>query len=374
MRIFVVGGAVRDRLLGLPVKDLDYVVVGSTPLQMVQKGFRPVGQDFPVFLHPITQAEYALARTERKTAPGYKGFVFHADENVTLEQDLARRDLTINAMAQAVDEAGQLVGEVIDPYGGQEDLRLKIFRHVGPAFVEDPLRVLRIARFAARFFDFSIAPETLALLKNISASGELKALVKERVWQELVKGLSAEKPSKMFSTLMMCDAAKDVFHGMLDINYPVKFFDYVDAAADQHMNLPQRYAALFHGLSGELIESLSNQLSATVECKDYAVLAHQLVDGLLRYQTSPCAENLLSILDRIDVWRKPERFAQLLAVVELAAYPSSDLKKSYELAKSVDVAMIAQTVGAKSYANSGPAIKLAIWQARTQAIKQGGFA
>lgn len=374
MKIFVVGGAVRDRLLGLSVKDLDYVVVGSSPQQMVEKGFRPVGQDFPVFLHPITHAEYALARTERKTAPGYKGFVFHADEHVTLEQDLARRDLTINAMAQEVDGAGRLVGEVVDPYGGKEDLRLKIFRHVGPAFIEDPLRVLRIARFSARFFDFSIAPETLALLKNISASGELKALVKERVWQELAKGLNAEKPSRMFSTLMMCDAAKDVFHGVLDINYPVKFFDYADAAANQNMNLAQRYAAIFHGLSSELIESLSNQLSATVECKDYAVLASQLVEGLSRYQTSPCAENLLSMLDRVDVWRKPERFAQLLAVVELAAHPTLDLKKSYELAKSVDVAMIAQSVSAKSHANAGAAIKLAIQQARTQAIKQGGFA
>lgn len=369
MKIYVVGGAVRDRLLGLPVKDLDYVVVGSTPEEMIQKGFRPVGQDFPVFLHPITNNEYALARTERKTAPGYKGFVFHADAEVTLPQDLARRDLTINAMAQEIDEHGELVGPVIDPYGGQADLKNKIFRHVGPAFVEDPLRVLRVARFAARFVDFSIAQETLDLLKKISTSGELKALVKERVWQELVKGLSAEKPSKMFTTLASCGADGELFERAFDSGYSEKFFKYLDASAKQSMKLPQRYAALLHGLSSNLIEELSTKLSATVECKDYAVLTHQLVDGLSRYKASPRAEILLSILDRIDVWRKPERFLELIEIVKLVPCETSSLQKAYELAKTVDVANVAKSV--QSGPGAGDMIKLAIQQARVNAIKAG---
>jgi len=369
VKIYVVGGAVRDRLLGLPVKDLDYVVVGSTPEEMIQKGFRPVGQDFPVFLHPITNNEYALARTERKTAPGYKGFVFHADAEVTLPQDLARRDLTINAMAQEIDEHGELVGPVIDPYGGQADLKNKIFRHVGPAFVEDPLRVLRVARFAARFVDFSIAQDTLDLLKNISASGELKALVKERVWQELVKGLNAEKPSKMFAVLVACGADGDLFQKAFDSGYSEKFFKYVDASAAQKMKLPQRYGALLHGLSHDLIEALSNKLSATVECKDYAVLTHQLVDGLSRYKASSSAEILLSILDRVDVWRKPERFLDLIEVVKLVPCETASLQKAYELARAVDVAEIAKSV--QPGPGAGDMIKLAIQQARVNAIKAG---
>ena len=189
MKIYAVGGAVRDRLLGLPTKDLDYVVVGSCPEEMVAKGFTPVGKDFPVFLHPQSKAEYALARTERKTAKGYKGFDFYADASITLEQDLIRRDLTINAMAQAVDEQGHLSGDVIDPYGGQEDLRRKTLRHVSTAFVEDPLRLLRVARFAARFQEFTVHPTTQILLREIVLSGELDALVGERVWQELARGL-----------------------------------------------------------------------------------------------------------------------------------------------------------------------------------------
>lgn len=371
MKIFVVGGAVRDRLLGLPVKDVDYVVVGSTPEQMIKKGFRPVGQDFPVFLHPITQAEYALARTERKTAPGYKGFIFHADTAVTLEQDLARRDLTINAMAQEINASEELCGPIIDPYGGQKDLREKVFRHIGPAFVEDPLRVLRVARFAARFPNFSIAPETLDLLKNISASGELRALVKERVWQELVKGLEAKQPSKMFDALFACGADYEIFHEAIDAHYPKKFLDYVDIAAHQNMRLPQRYAALLHGLSSGVIDSLSHRLSATVECKDYALLTHQLVDGLTRYETLSNAESLLAVLDRVDVWRKPERFFELLAVAKIANYQTAPLEKAYEFAKGVDVATIAQSVGGKS--GAGDAIRLAVQQARVQAIKKGIF-
>ncbi|MCA0185815.1 MAG: multifunctional CCA tRNA nucleotidyl transferase/2'3'-cyclic phosphodiesterase/2'nucleotidase/phosphatase, partial [Proteobacteria bacterium] len=195
MKIYCVGGAIRDELLGQPVKDRDWVVVGATPEALVAEGFRPVGKDFPVFLHPRTQEEYALARTERKTAPGYAGFVFHTDTSVSLEEDLARRDLTINAMARGPE------GELVDPYGGQADLAARVFRHVSPAFAEDPVRILRLARFAARFADFQVAPETLALMRRMVEDGEVDALVPERVWQELAKGLMEARPSRMIEVL-----------------------------------------------------------------------------------------------------------------------------------------------------------------------------
>jgi tRNA nucleotidyltransferase (CCA-adding enzyme) len=200
MKTYVVGGAVRDRLLGLPVQDHDHVVVGATPEDMLAQGFKPVGKDFPVFLHPDSREEYALARTERKTAPGYKGFVFHAEPDVTLEEDLARRDLTINALAQ--DESGALV----DPFGGQADLAARVLRHVGPAFAEDPVRVLRVARFAARFPDFRVAEETLALMRLMADNGEVDHLVPERVWQELSRGLMEVRPSRMIEVLHACGA------------------------------------------------------------------------------------------------------------------------------------------------------------------------
>src|SRR5256885_5337521 len=200
MKAYIVGGAVRDALLGVPVNDRDWVVVGATPDDMLAAGYKPVGQDFPVFLHPQTHEEYALARTERKTAPGYHGFTFHADPSVTLEQDLERRDLTINAMAQDAD------GRVIDPFGGRDDLRDKVLRHVSPAFAEDPVRILRLARFAARFDDFAVAPQTLALMRDMVRAGEVDALVPERVWQELSRGLMERRPSRMFEVLRACGA------------------------------------------------------------------------------------------------------------------------------------------------------------------------
>ncbi|MDP3033274.1 MAG: multifunctional CCA tRNA nucleotidyl transferase/2'3'-cyclic phosphodiesterase/2'nucleotidase/phosphatase, partial [Rhodocyclaceae bacterium] len=200
MQTYCVGGAIRDELLGLTVKDRDWVVVGATPEEMLEAGFKPVGRDFPVFLHPRTHEEYALARTEKKTAPGYAGFVFHTDPGVTLEDDLARRDLTINAIARAPD------GSLIDPHGGQRDLAERVLRHVSPAFAEDPVRILRVARFAARFNDFSLAPETLALMQEMVANGEVDALVAERVWQELANGLMEAQPSRMFEILRACGA------------------------------------------------------------------------------------------------------------------------------------------------------------------------
>lgn len=206
MNIYAVGGAIRDELLGLPVQDYDYVVVGSTPEQMMAQGYRAVGQDFPVFLHPHTQAEYALARTERKTARGYHGFQFYYAPDVTLEQDLARRDLTINAMARAVDTEGLPVGPIIDPYHGQIDLQAGILRHVSQAFSEDPVRILRVARFTARLPGFVLANETLTLMHSMVAEGEVDALVAERVWQEISQGLMAVNPWRMFETLHNCGA------------------------------------------------------------------------------------------------------------------------------------------------------------------------
>ncbi|MBZ0094065.1 MAG: multifunctional CCA addition/repair protein, partial [Sulfuricella sp.] len=248
MRIYAVGGAVRDELLGLPVADRDYVVVGATPEEMVAQGFRPVGKDFPVFLHPETHEEYALARTERKTARGYKGFQVSAAPEVTLEEDLARRDLTINAIAK--DEAGLF----IDPYGGTADLKAGILRHVSPAFVEDPVRVLRVARFAARL-GFAVAPETLALMREMAANGEVDALVPERVWQELSRGLMEKTPSRMFLALRECGALARIlpeldalfgvpqteqYHPEIDTGVHVMMV--VDYAAAQNYDLPVRFA------------------------------------------------------------------------------------------------------------------------------------
>ncbi|MCB1890039.1 MAG: multifunctional CCA tRNA nucleotidyl transferase/2'3'-cyclic phosphodiesterase/2'nucleotidase/phosphatase, partial [Rhodocyclaceae bacterium] len=200
METYIVGGAVRDRLLGLPVKDRDFVVVGATPEDMLARGFKPVGKDFPVFLHPETREEYALARTERKTAPGYRGFVFHTDPSVRLEDDLVRRDLTINAIASTED------GRLIDPHGGQRDIAERVLRHVSEAFAEDPVRILRLARFAARFPDFRVADETLALCRAMVAAGEVDALVAERVWQEIARGLESAEPLRMFQVLGDCGA------------------------------------------------------------------------------------------------------------------------------------------------------------------------
>src|SRR5687768_4050209 len=241
MRSFLVGGSVRDELLGLPVQDRDYVVVGATPEEMLGRGFRPVGADFPVFLHPETHEEYALARTERKTAPGYKGFTFHAAPDVTLEDDLRRRDLTINAMARAGD------GTLVDPHGGENDLRAGILRHVGEAFGEDPVRILRVARFAARF-GFAVAPETMAFMRRMVDAGEADALVPERVWQELARGLMERDPSRMIAVLRECGALARALPE-IDRTFelpqvPEKLAQRIDRAASRALALPVRYAVL----------------------------------------------------------------------------------------------------------------------------------
>src|SRR5580765_1034843 len=255
MKIYVVGGVVRDELLGLPVQDRDYVVVGATPEHMLSQGFRPVGKDFPVFLHPGTQEEYALARTERKVAPGYQGFVFHTDNTVTLEQDLARRDLTVNAMAKGED------GVLIDPYNGREDLHRRVLRHVSDAFVEEPVRILRIARFAARFADFTVAPETNTLMQDMVRAGEVDALVPERVWQELARGMMEKTPSRMFSVLRDCGALARILpelDALWGVPQPARYHPEIDTgvhvmmvldyAASRAYSLGVRFSALMHDL------------------------------------------------------------------------------------------------------------------------------
>jgi tRNA nucleotidyltransferase (CCA-adding enzyme) len=342
MRIFAVGGAVRDELLGLPVKDRDYVVVGATPAEMLARGFRPVGRDFPVFLHPETHEEYALARTERKTAPGYHGFSFHAAPEVTLEADLARRDLTINAMARADD------GTLVDPFGGRADLERKILRHVGPAFVEDPVRILRVARFAARFAGFAVAPETMALMRSMVDAGEVDALVPERVWQELARGLMEAKPSPMLELLHECGALDRLLPELAALIGVPQRVDYhpegdawvhtlmvLDAAAMREQPLAVRVAALLHdlgkattpagilprhhgheGRGAALIGALAERLRMPADCRELAVLAAR-EHGRIHQLDRPgglTPKTIVDVLEACDAFRRPERFALLLDV------------------------------------------------------------
>jgi tRNA nucleotidyltransferase (CCA-adding enzyme) len=341
VKVYCVGGAVRDELLGLPVQDHDWVVVGATPEEMLANGFSAVGKDFPVFLHPQTHEEYALARTERKTAPGYTGFVFHADPGVTLEEDLARRDLTINAVAKADD------GRLIDPYGGQRDLAAKVLRHVSPAFAEDPVRILRVARFAARFADFTVAAETVELMRGMVDSGEVDALVPERVWQELSRGLMEARPSRMFEMLRACGALAKIlpevnalwgvpqradYHPEVDTGVHVMMV--IDMAARLDLALPARFAALTHDLgkavtpahvlprhsgheatSVKLLGPLCERLRVPVECRDVALLVAQFHGDIHKLEQLRPA-TMVKMLERCDVLRRPERFELVLGACE----------------------------------------------------------
>ncbi|MET0508491.1 MAG: multifunctional CCA tRNA nucleotidyl transferase/2'3'-cyclic phosphodiesterase/2'nucleotidase/phosphatase [Burkholderiaceae bacterium] len=302
MRIYRVGGSVRDELLGLPVKDRDWVVVGATVAQMGERGYRQVGRDFPVFLHPRTHEEYALARTERKSAPGYRGFVVHADPDVTIEQDLARRDLTINAIAIAED------GSVVDPFGGRADLQARVLRHVGDAFVEDPLRVLRLARFAARFDDFSIADATRELMRRMTASGELSALVAERIWQELARGLMEKRPSRMIAVLQDVGAWPALIP-----ECPAPDLAAVDRAAAADLGLPVRFVLLAAGLDPVTVERLCARLRAPNDCRELA-MALARVDDLLPTLAAADAETMLRFLSAVDALRRPQRLVDLVAV------------------------------------------------------------
>ncbi len=398
MQIYEVGGAVRDELLGRAVQDRDFVVVGATPDEMVRRGFKPVGRDFPVFLHPETHEEYALARTERKVALGYRGFEFHADADVTLEQDLARRDLTINAIARDSD------GRLIDPFDGVADLKAGILRHVGPAFAEDPVRILRVARFAARF-GFVIAPETLQLMRQMVDNGEVDALVPERVWQELARGLMEQQPSRMFLALRECGAAARIVpevdrlfgvpqpaahHPEIDTGAHVMMV--IDYAASQGFALEVRFAALTHDLgkgvtsheqwprhigheqkSVELVRQLCERIRVPSECRDLALLAardhgnvHRALE--LRHAT------LLDLLERNDALRRPQRFEQLLQVCEADYRGRSGFEqRPYPQAERLRAAFAAATAvdaGAVAHACDDPAkIPLKVREARLAAIR-----
>ena len=354
MQLYMVGGAVRDALMGLPVKDRDWVVVGGTPQHMLDQGFVPVGKDFPVFLHPQTHDEYALARTERKTAPGYHGFAIHAAPDVSLEEDLARRDLTINAMAVAATQLG-LNGawdkqNVIDPYGGVQDLANKVFRHVSPAFREDPVRILRLARLAARFADFTLAPETLQLMREMVVTGEVDHLVPERVWQELAKGLMEAMPSRMFAVLRDCGALARLlpevdrlwgvaqradYHPEVDTGVHVMMV--MDMSARLQTPLPVRLACLCHDLgkgntpvdilprhlgheqrSAGLLQSLCARLRVPTDCRELADVVAREHSNIHRSIALDAAA-LVRLLERCDALRKPARFAQILLACECDA-------------------------------------------------------
>jgi tRNA nucleotidyltransferase (CCA-adding enzyme) len=402
MRCYAVGGAVRDALLGRPVQDRDWVVVGATPEAMLAAGYRPVGKDFPVFLHPETGEEYALARTERKTAPGYHGFVFHTAPEVTLEDDLVRRDLTINAMAQDAD------GRLVDPHGGQRDLAARVLRHVSDAFAEDPVRILRLARFAARFADFSVAPETLALMQRMVAAGEVDALVAERVWQELARGLMEARPSRMLQVLRDCGALArllpevDRLFGVPqtathhpEVDTGVHLLMVLDQAARLQAPLAARFACLCHDLgkgstppaewprhiahearSERLTRTLAARLKPPTEATELALLVAREHTNIHRSaELGPAA--LLRLLERCDAFRRPQRFAEALLACEAdargrlgfeeRAYPQRPLlAQALAVASGIDAAGVAAAAMARGA--QGPAIAKAIAQAREAAL------
>jgi len=401
----MVGGAVRDQLQHLPVTDRDWVVVGATPEQMLALGFKPVGVDFPVFLHPETREEYALARTERKVAPGYRGFRFHAAPDVTLEDDLRRRDLTINAIAQAAD------GTLIDPCGGRRDLAAGLLRHVSPAFAEDPVRILRVARFAARFTTFTVAPETLALMREMVAAGEVDALVPERVWQELARGLMEAQPSRMFEVLRACGALARLlpevdrlwgvpqradYHPEVDTG--VHLMLVLDMAARLDASLAVRFACLGHDLgkgttpvdvlprhlghearSVALVREVCERLRVPVACRELAeVVARE--HGNVHRSAEFGAAAVLRLIERCDAIRRPDRFADMLLACECdargrlgleeSAYPQRErLGRALARARSVDSAAVAAQAAARGL--SGPAVGEAIHVARADAVAAG---
>ena len=354
MKIYAVGGAIRDTLMGLPVHDIDYVVVGSSVEEMIAKGFRPVGKDFPVFLHPETQAEYALARTERKTGKGYKGFHFYADPSVTLEQDLERRDLTINAMAQEVGSDGQWVGPILDPYNGQEDLAAKVFRHVSDAFAEDPLRLLRIARFAARFPEFSVADETMTALKAIVQSGELEVLSAERIWQELARGMTAVKPMHMFQVLLNTGAAKIFLPSALtNLLSQEVFREELMLDFDLTGNsLEERCAVTLMRLPSCEIRSWADCVRMPIEVRDFAEIFSELNTLVLKTSEGKFQSvDVLAWFNRADVWRKPDRGQALLALAEKLGLPVSALIQSMRNAQTINTAEIIAGVAAEDRSN-----------------------
>ncbi|EPL9571551.1 multifunctional CCA addition/repair protein [Providencia rettgeri] len=375
MKVYLVGGAVRDQLLKLPISDRDFVVVGTTPEAMLAEGFQQVGKDFPVFLHPKTHEEYALARTERKTGAGYTGFSCYSAPDVTIEDDLLRRDLTINAIAQSDS------GEIIDPFNGVNDLKKRVLRHVSDAFAEDPLRVLRVARFAARYFEqgFTIAPETLALMQSMAITGELSHLTAERVWVETEKALKSNAPQIYFDVLRQCGALAVLFpeiDNLFGVPAPEKWHPEIDTGVHTLMvmkviatlsnDVDIRFAALCHDLGkaltppdvwpshpnhGEagipLIEQLCNRLRVPTDARDLARLAARYHDKI-HVINRLSASDLVAVFDGLDSWRKPERIMQLSLISEADArgrlgleqhtYPQGEfLREAFAIAQSVAV-------------------------------------
>ncbi len=404
MKIYMVGGAVRDALLGLPVQDRDWVVVGATPDELAGQGYLPVGKDFPVFLHPDTREEYALARTERKTARGYHGFQMHTAPDVTLEQDLARRDLTINAIAKAED------GTLIDPYNGRRDIEAKVLRHVSEAFREDPVRILRLARFAARFADFSVAPGTMALMRGMVADGEVDALVAERVWQELSRGLMENTPSRMFGVLRECGALQKLlpevdrlwgvpqradYHPEVDTG--VHLMMVLDMSAQLEAGLPVRFACLCHDLgkgttpqdvlpkhighemrSARLLKDVCTRLRVPVECRELADAVAREHGNIHRSEEFNAAA-VVRLLERCDAFRKPQRFEQILLACECDARGRLGMQdKSYTqrrrlltclaAAQSVATNSVAQEAAAAGV--SGSKVGEMIHAARVRAVHE----
>jgi tRNA nucleotidyltransferase (CCA-adding enzyme) len=388
MRVYLVGGAVRDRLLGLPVRERDWVVVGAEPGELERAGFLAVGREFPVFLHPQTREEYALARLERKTGPGYRGFSTQSSPEVTLEDDLKRRDLTINAMAESDS------GELIDPYGGQADLAARVLRHVSDAFTEDPVRILRVARFAARFADlgFRVAEETAALMRRMTDSGEVSALVPERVWQETERALGETHPEVYFETLRSCGALAVIFpeiDALFGVPQPPRWHPEVDTgvhamlavryAARTGASTAVRFAALTHDLGKArtprerwpshhgheeagvpLIEALAARLKVPGACRDLAILAartHTLVHRALELRPA----TVLELLEDADAFRRPERFAELLAACEADARGRTGLEtepypQSGYLRTALAAAAAVQLTDEERRGLAGPAI------------------
>lgn len=402
VKIYLVGGAVRDQLLQLPVKELDYVVVGTTPQEMLDLGYQLVGKDFPVFLHPKTKAEYALARTERKIGPGYTGFTCYAAPDVTLEDDLKRRDLTINAIAQSDD------GALIDPFNGQKDLVDKILRHVSPAFIEDPVRILRVARFAARFakLGFAIAPETMQLMQEMVANGEVAALVPERVWQEMQRALTEDSPQEFITVLRDCGALKILFPE-IDVLYgipnPAQWHPEIDTGIHTLMVLTQaarlsenpavRFAALLHDLGKgttpksewpshpgheergvDLIKNLCKRYVIPREYQELAMLASKFHIHCHRVFELKMS-TLLKTLEQLDAFRRPERFKNFLQVCEAdfrgrtgfedKEYPQSEyFLKAFEIAQNVDIKSLLEE------GLEGKVLGERIHQQRIQALQQ----
>lgn len=347
--VYIVGGAVRDALLGLPAGDRDWVVVGADPQAMERRGFIPVGGDFPVFLHPVTKEEYALARTERKSGRGYRGFTFYTGPEVTLEDDLGRRDLTINAIAQAPD------GRLIDPLGGQADIRQRVLRHVGQAFSEDPVRLLRLARFAARFHDFCIADETMVLARQLVADGEVDALVPERVWQEIAKGLMTSQPGRMFDVLVQAGALSRIVPDLV-------LHEHTDTelacSARAGLNLASRFAVLCRRSPAP--QQVGLHLRAPGECQDYARLLPTILDGL--DEDSP--DMTLDLMMRCDVLRRPQRFLDLVRAASCVRPVDAALwEKRTQALQSVDAGAIAG-----KHAGQVEHIKMALHAARLQAL------